>query len=154
MRTSFSGFFAAALLAVSLAATASGSAQTVNSCQLLNQHDAAALFGSPLQPPIDVGTMCMYTNASGPVVTITVAPAAGSAGPDFVKAKMGVGQGDTVELVPGLGNQNLFDMRPNGTNVLTVFFHQKMVILSVQKHMDARLKASMIQAASQIVGKI
>jgi hypothetical protein len=96
----------------------------------------------------------MYTNASGPVVTITVGPAPGSAGADFVKVKMGAGQGDTTESISGLGDQNLLDIRPNGTNVLTVFFHQKMVVLSVQKHMDAGLKAAMIRAARQALGKI
>ncbi len=155
MRTSRAAFYAAALLALVVAATASSAAQAIKTCQLFTQQDAVALYGSALQPPMDVGTMCMYVNPSvGAVVTITISPATAASGADFVRVKMGVGKGDTTESISGLGDQNLLDIRPNGTNVLTVFYHQKMVVLSVQKHMDAALKAAMIRAARQIMAKI
>jgi hypothetical protein len=155
MRNSRAAVYAASLLALVLAATASSAAQTVKTCQLFTQQDAAALYGSALQPPMDVGTMCMYVNPSvGAVVTITISPATAASGADFVRVKMGVGKGDTTESISGLGDQNLLDIRPNGTNVLTVFYHQKMIVLSVQKHMDTTLKAAMIRAARQIMAKI
>jgi hypothetical protein len=141
---------AVALLIVSAAAYAAPQ----KTCDLFNPQAAAALFGSPLQPPMQLGTMCMYTNASGPVITLSVSPAPGSAGADFVQAKIGAGPGDATESIPGLGDQNLFDSRPNNWNVLTVFFHQKMLTFSVQQPLSPALKAAMIQAASQIIAKI
>jgi hypothetical protein len=144
----------AVILFALLIATNAAYAAPPNSCDLFNPQAAATLFGGPLQPPMPVGTMCMYTNASGPVITLSVSPAPGPAGANFVRAKIGAGPGDTTESIPGLGDQNLFDARPNGWNVLTVFSHQKMLTFSVKKHLSPALKAAMIQAASQIIAKI
>jgi hypothetical protein len=153
MRIQSSSSFAGALL-VLLVAPPAAYAAPPNTCELFNPQAAATLFGGPLQPPMPVGAMCMYTNASGPVITLSVSPAPGSAGADFVRVKMGAGPGDTTESIPGLGDQNLFDARPNGWNVLTVFSLQKMLTFSVQKHLSPALKAAMIQAARQIIAKI
>ena len=153
MRIQPANSIAVALFAL-LVATTAAYAAPLNSCELFNPQAAATLFGSPLQPPMPVGTMCMYSNASGPVITLSVSPAPGSAGADFVRVKMGAGPGDTTESIPRLGDQNLFDARPNNWNVLTVFSHQKMLTFSVQKHLTPALKATMIQAARQIIAKI
>ena len=153
MRTQVSGRVNAVVFALFITA-ATAHAAPVKPCELLNPPAASALFGGPLQPPVEMGTMCMYSSSAGPVITSAVGPAPGSAGPDFVKAKMGAGAGDTTESVPGLGDQNLFDMRPNGWNVLTVFYQQKMLVLSVQKRMNPALKDAMIQAALKMITKV
>lgn len=153
MRIQSASSIATALLILVIAAT-TALAAPVNSCELFNPQAAATLFGGPLQPPMAMGTMCMYTNASGPVVQLAVGPASGASGADFVKAKMGASPGDATESIPGLGDQNLFDARPNNWNVLTVFYHQKMLVFSVQKHLTPALEAAMIQAVRQIIAKI
>jgi hypothetical protein len=59
-----------------------------------------------------------------------------------------------MESLPGLGDQNLLLVRSSNQNGLVVIYHQKILTLSVQRHMTPDLKAAMVQAMRQILSKL
>jgi len=147
---------AVAPLLVALAAVLPAVAATPKACDLFPARAAASLVGGPLNAPIDAGgIMCGYNSQTanlGATFTIT-GPA-----PQGANLKRSVGasinKGDTLDVIPGLGDQNVFVTRQNNESDLTVIAGGKMLILRVDKPASPALKSAMVEVMKQIVGKL
>jgi hypothetical protein len=148
---------AAAAFLVLLTTPSSVSAATPKACDLLTAQTAAMLVGGPVNAPFDMqGMACSYITKTGSAtVTLSVVDQPGLSGSDFMRSmQASAGQGGTMELIPGLGEQNVFLVRTSGQNSLMVLCHQKTLSFGVQRKMTPELKAQMIQVMKQLVAKI
>jgi hypothetical protein len=132
-------------------------AATSKACDLLSPQTAASLAGGPVNAPVEIpGMGCLYSAKTGAAtVGLSVNDVQGTGSTNFTRQmQMSVGQGATMEQIPGLGEQSGLVVRTSGDNSLTVLYHQKTLTLSAQKKMTPELKAAMVEAMKQILTKL
>jgi hypothetical protein len=133
-------------------------AAPTTACSLLSQQAAAAISGGPVAPGIGAdtggGDICDFNGAVSKVSvglidtkTYGLAPAA------VFKIAVNPDPGQTSQPVPGLGETSLFLSAPADSSV-AVLYHGKILIVGATDTKNPGLKAALIQAARQILGKL
>jgi len=150
MRTRF--LLAPALLLVTFSAHA---ADPPKACTLLTQQAAAALLGSPVKPPMDANIACIFQGANGTVnINLLAMPGApqGTMAKAYANTLHKDYATDTVESVPGLGEQNRVIVSSQKITV-EVLYHETILGIIVTNSTNRNLKAAMIQTAKQALTK-
>ena len=126
-------------------------------CQLLDAQTAARLAGGAVATTVDGREiLCAYGLKSGNAnVLLQVNYAPGTDGSDTIPAmRMAAGQVGTAESIPGLGDHNLLYTKGSQGSFFLVYYHQKMLQLSVGRQLTPDLKAAMVQAIRQMLSKL
>ena len=103
------------------------------------------------------GILCGYSGkSSNASVALHLDYAPGSDGSDMIPAmRMAAAQVGTSESIPGLGDRNLLSIMRPARNAIVVYYHNKMLSLTIDNRpMTPDLKAAMVQAMRQMVGKL
>jgi hypothetical protein len=128
-------------------------------CDLLGAQTAASLLGTPVGTPVDVknGGGCTYTSRTGGA---TVSLAVADSGTDGVQTVVAMQvmasreQGATTKSIPGLGEQSFLATRTSNKNFIMLVYHQKTVVLAVQRPMTPDLEKTMVQTVRQVLTKL
>jgi hypothetical protein len=147
---------APALLLVSISAHA---AAPPKACTLITQQQAAAIFGAPVKPPLDATIACIFdpvtpapeSHVNMNIVAMDGAPA-GTMANAYKQTMHKDYATDTVESVPGLGEQNR-EIISTHKITINVLYHDAIVSLIVTNSTNPHLKADMIQAVKQALTK-
>lgn len=132
-------------------------AASPDACDLLHPKLAASLFGAPLRDPLhlDRGTACVYSARSGDGnVNLDLTEAQGMTVSQYRITKGSALQGQKAESIPGLGEESFMILPGPGKSHLSVFYHQKIVVLGVDRSMTPQLRTEMIDAMKQILARL
>jgi len=152
-------FLLPAALVMLLAASSVGAA-TPKACDLLSAQTATSLLGTAVGAAVEgkAGATCTYTSKSGDAtVAMGVGDFSGGDGKQTVIALQVMAsqeKGATSKSLPGLGDQSFLVSRASNKNALVLDYHEKMVMLSVQKPMTGDLEKAMIQTVRQVLSKL
>jgi hypothetical protein len=156
-----SGLYVAATLLCMFEYSGVALAAPAKACNLMTRQAAAAIFGGPVDPGVggdtSVGDICEY-NGPGSHQQVSVglidtktyglSPAA-----VFKIATAQASTGHTSETISGLGESNLFIASPTDSSI-SVLYHAKILTVGATGSKNPGLKAALVQAARQILGKM
>jgi hypothetical protein len=121
-------------------------------CDLFTLQSATAILGTPVKPMMASDEYCFYQSSTKNAdVGMSLSSAAGAA-PGLL-GKL-VTKGDTSEAIAGLGDQNLLIAKSTDTYSLVVIYHGQIVSLTAADRRTPAMKAALIAAMRQIMGKI
>lgn len=145
--------------ALLLATVSAHAAAPPKACTLLTLQQAAAIFGAPVKPPIDGNMVCIFepvapsSNASVNINVVAMEGApAGTMAQVYTRSLHKDYQTDTIEPVPGLGEQNRVIVSTHKITV-QVLNHDAILSLIVANSGNPHLKADMIKAVQQALTK-
>jgi len=137
-----------------------GFAQPSKVCDLMTQKQATVVFGGAVAPGrVEIATAsmsdCRFDAPGGHFAEIGVmdAKAYGMPAAALFKAANQPSAGHTVESISGLGEQAILVKGPEDLT-LSVLYRDKILIVSTTGSKNPGLRAAMIDAARQALGKI
>ena len=150
----------AAVVSMLLATASSGFALPSTVCDLMTQQQAATVFGSAVAPGrVEMGTAslsgCRFDTPKGDFAEIGVmdAKAWGMPAAALFKTLAEPSPGHTVESIAGLGESAILVKGPTDST-LSVLYHDKILLVSATGSKNPGLRAALIDAARQALGKI
>jgi len=153
-----SALYIAAVLFVVLETSGVALAAPATACNLLTQQAAAAISGGPVAPGIGAdtggGDICDFNGSTSTVSvglidtkTYGLSPAA------VFKIAVQPSPGQSSESISGLGETSLFLASPTDSSI-AILYHAKILVVGATDSKNPGLKAALIQAARQILGKM
>jgi len=153
-----SALYIAAVLLIVFESSSLALAAPATACKLLTQQAAAAIAGESVAPGIGAdtggGDICEFNSSSGQVsVGVIDTKTYGMAPAAVFKISVQPSPGQTSEPVAGLGETCLFLASPADSSV-AVLYRARILLISAQGSKNPGLKAALVQAARQILGKM